>query len=385
MALVERSARRVAVLLPDLRAGGAERVHLELAKSWQKDGVITEFVVRQERGELLDQLPQSSTVFSLGAPRVRNALLPLIRYLKVRKPHALIAAMWPLTVIAPIAAKLAGFKGRVIISEHSPLSVAYANRGSLHKKVMGCSQRVAYPLANARIAVSNGVSEDISSSSGLAEDFFDVIYNPAASGHADTSAPRPISLKEQNGPAILSVGTLKAVKRHDLLLEAFARLPDTLGAELWLVGDGECREAIVDKAQRLGIQKRVVMPGFVADPGPWYAHADVFVLSSDYEGFGNVIVEAMDYGTPVVSTDCPVGPREILEGGKYGKLVPPNDPSRLAEAILSALGEDVDRNELRARAQDFASDSVARKYLAMLFPTVGRSKEDGQRTQGDGS
>ena len=199
-----------------------------------------------------------------------------------------------------------------------------------------------------------------------------------------SSAPRPDALAGISGPLILSVGTLKPVKRHDLLLEAFARLPASLGVRLCLLGDGAQRAMLEQKAQALGIADRVFMPGFVADPGPWYAHADLFVLCSDYEGFGNVIVEALEYGVPVVSTDCPVGPKEILADGRFGNLVPPGDVEALAHAMTRALEEDVDRDALRKRAQDFGLATIARRYLAVCLLTASTLDAGVESKQGSG-
>ena len=133
-----------------------------------------------------------------------------------------------------------------------------------------------------------------------------------------------------------------------------------------LVGTGQGEAGLRAIAGDLGIAGRVIFAGFHPDPTPFYRTADLFVLSSDYEGFGNVIVEAMACGTPVVSTDCPSGPAEILEGGRHGRLVPVNDPAALAAAIQAALSEKPDRAALQRRAADFAPDIAARRYLDLL-------------------
>src|SRR5690554_5179517 len=307
--------RSVAVLLPDLRPGGAERLHVNLADEWARVGVSTEFVLRNAIGELLDHFPASAKVVDLKAVRVRNVLRPLIKYLKESKPDAIIAAMWPLTVFAPLAARLSGYKGRVIISEHSPLSIAYGRHGRLHRQIMRASQRLCYPLADVRVAVSSGIADDLASLSGLSLKQFTVIHNPAALGKANLDAACPEQLSGRPGPIILTVGTLKPVKRHDLLIEAFARLPASLGATLCILGEGQMREQLEQQVDRLGLQGRVLLPGFAVDPGPWYAHSDLFVLSSDYEGFGNVIVEAMEYGCRVWVRVGLVGRRGFLSGG----------------------------------------------------------------------
>ncbi|WP_305967484.1 glycosyltransferase [Marinobacter salsuginis] len=359
---------QVAILLPNLRLGGAEKLHVNLADVWAGIDVSVVFVLRCEEGELLDNLPPSTEVVGLDACRVRNVLWPLVNFLKETKPEAIIAAMWPLTVIAPLAALVAGYKGRVIISEHSPLSVAYGRHGRLHRLFMRASQRLCYPLADVRIAVSTGIADDLARLSGLSREKFTVIHNPAALGKVDVNAPCPEQISGRPGPIILTVGTLKSVKRHDLLIEAFSRLPASLEATLCILGEGQMREQLEGQIDRLGLQGRVLLPGFAVDPGPWYAHSDLFVLSSDYEGFGNVIVEAMEHGLPVVSTDCPVGPTEILAAGQYGALVPVGDAHALSQAILAALTEKGDQAALKLRAEDFSLQRIAHKYLDVISP-----------------
>lgn len=363
------SARRIAVLLPDLRPGGAERLHLHLAGYWAGQGLKVDFVLRRAQGELLAQLPPGASVVDLHATRVRHVLRPLVRYLKREQPDVLLAAMWPLTVIAPLAAKLAGFRGRVVVSEHSPLSLAYAGKGVAHRMLLRASQRLLYPLADAVVAVSGGVADDLARLSGLPRAAFTVIHNPAATGRADRPLPeKPAALAGCSGPVILSVGTLKAVKRHDVLIEAFAQLQAFPQAVLSIVGEGAERAALQARIAALGLQSRVLLPGYAPDPSPWYAHADLFVLSSDYEGFGNVLVEALEFGLPVVSSDCPYGPREILADGRYGTLVPPGDAQALAAAMQQALQNRPDAGAQKARAGAFTLKIAAESYLRAMFP-----------------
>ncbi len=158
---------------------------------------------------------------------------------------------------------------------------------------------------------------------------------------------------------------MKAVKNHSLLLRAFAKLerPD---ARLMFVGDGAGRDALLALACELGVADRVILAGFLSDPTPFYQTADLFALSSNYEGFGNVIVEAMASGTPVVSTDCPSGPGEILEGGKHGRLVPVGDVDAMASAIAAALEEPAPSEQLKARAADFHPAKAAKAYLDLM-------------------
>lgn len=364
-----RADCRIAVLLPDLRAGGAEKLHVNLATEWVSRGVTVEFVLRQARGELIPLLPEGASLVDLKVRRVRSLFWPLVRYLREARPDVLLVAMWPLTAIAPLAARWAGFRGRIVISEHSPQSLAYRHKGWFHSIVLRASTWLGYRLANVRIGVSSGVANDMAKLSRMPREAIKVQYNPAALGRARPGAPvLPPELQGVSGPRILAVGTLKVVKRFDLAIEAFARLPASLGATLCIVGEGQERGALEGRIEAQGLGRRVLLPGYVADPMPWYSSADLFILSSDYEGFGNVIVEALEQGVPVVSTDCPSGPREILEDGKYGRLVPVGDSDALARAMLESLQSQHDHAALKARARHFALDKVADQYLDLLLP-----------------
>lgn len=365
---------RIAIVLPDLGGGGAERVSLHLAQDFLARGYDVDFALMRRTGELLDLLPSGARVIDLEAPRLRNLPSPLAKYLTREQPDGILASMWPLTAVAAASKKLAGASGKLIVCEHDNLSRAYVNRGMAHRVVLKVSIAAAHRLADARVAVSTGVAADLSRLSGIPLDKFDVVYNPI---------PRPlageIEVADKHWRAargrrrILSVGSFKAQKNHVLLLRAFARIAASMDAALILLGEGDLRGKLEATARAEGIADRVHMPGFVTNPAPFYKTADLFVLASNHEGFGNVIVEAMACGLPVVSTDCPSGPAEILENGRYGRLVPVGDVDALATAMAEALRASHDREALKRRAADFSPDKAANKYLELLFPNEGRS------------
>jgi len=358
----------VSILLPDLRGGGAERVNIDLAFEFARVGHEVEFVLMQAWGELLEEAQQNFSVVDLATPRARTLPRALARYLRRRRPDALLAAMWPLTVIAPLAARLPGHRCKVLVSEHNSLSVQYRDWGRAHRAALRASMAVGYRLADRRVGVSAGVAADIATLSGLRRDGFNVIHNPVPPRPEPSSqAIRDVEAlwSGPKGARIVTVGSMKAQKNHSLLLRAFARL-DRPEARLIFVGDGARRDAILSLAQELGVADRVILAGFHPDPTPFYKTADLFVLSSDYEGFGNVLVEALACGTPVVSTDCPSGPGEILDGGRFGRLVPVGNARAMAEAIDDALDAPADRDALVHRAADFAPEIAARKYLDLL-------------------
>lgn len=343
---------RLAFLISDMGDGGAERVVASLVNGAVRHGHEVDLLLMKADGPNLPLVDRGVRVIDLHAERIRNVLHPLVRYLRRERPLALQVSMWPLTLVGILAAKLARTRTRVVTAEHITLTQQY--RGSL---AMKWSVRALYPLADRRIAVSQGSAEDLSRLSGVP---VGTIYNPIV-----PIGPGP-SIKEAWPTArhkILSAGSLKDQKNHRLLVEAMSLLDRQLDASLVIIGQGELRDLLQERIEKLGLQDRVRMPGYMVDPSPYFRSADLFVLSSDYEGFGNVIVEAMSVGLPVVSTDCPDGPAEILGRGKFGRLVPPRNPTELARAIERALSSPTDPERQRRRAAEFGEDVAVALYL----------------------
>lgn len=373
---MKHKLKRIAILLPDLAGGGAERLSIDLAHEFTRAGHDVEFVLMRMDGELLPEAHESFSVVDLGTPRARQLALPLARYLRHAQPDALLVGIWPLTTIAALVARISGFRGNVTVSEHGILSAQYMTWGKAHRMALRASMAMGYRLADARIGVSVGVVRDIALLAKMPESDFQVVNNPVA--------PRPKPdlqvLAEIDarwgvppGARILTVGSFKPVKNHPLLLRAFAKLiQNRTEARLIFLGAGDGETKLRTMAHELGISEQVIFAGFHNDPTSFYCTADLFVLSSDYEGFGNVIVEALACGTPVVSTDCPSGPAEILQDGRYGALVPVGDATALADAMETSLGRVHDANRLIQRAQAFEPHIAAEKYLDLMFPTKKR-------------
>lgn len=362
------TSHRLSLLLPNLRGGGAERVSIDLADALADLGHSVEFVLLQEKGELLSQVIQRHKVYGLKAKSIKNSFWPLVKYLRQRRPDALIAAMWPLSFIAPLAAKISGFKGPVLVVEHCSLSNQYKEWGKGHGLLLRASLSIGFRLADVRAGVSRGVADDVARLAVYTTSKISVLYNPIplrlhssfeAMERAESFWSKP------KGKRILTVGSLKAQKNHRLLLEAFAHLDDP-DACLMIVGQGSLEESLRALADELQIADRVVFAGFHVDPMPFYRTADLFVLSSDHEGLPTVLIEALSCGLPVVSTDCPSGPSEILEDGLYGILTPVGDAPALAQGMREALSAQWNASELVRRAGDFSPEKAARQYLEVL-------------------
>ncbi len=351
------------MLTPDLRGGGVERIRLTLAKEFSRLGFDVEFVLAKAGGELLAEAKRDFPVADLACSRLRAVPVALRRYLRARKPTVLCSAMWPLTAIAPFAARNTGT--RVIVSEHGILSAQYKDWGRAHRVGLRGSTAVGYRLAHARVGVSAGVVRDMAKLSGMPIKQFRVINNPippSTTPSPDKQAKADAMWSVPSGGRIITVGTLKKVKNHNLLIRAFSKMR-TAGTELMLLGDGELLAELKKLCKELRVDDRVIFAGFHSDPTAFYRSADLFVLSSNFEGFGNVIVEAMASGTPVVSTDCPAGPSEILEDGRWGDLTPVGNAAALANAMDSALARHHDADALKKRAKEFLPIIAAKHYL----------------------
>jgi len=369
------SGRRIALAFPSmLPLGGAERVQIDLAHEFQLLGFAVDIVIADEPQDARPYFQNEVRIFTLGAPRIRSFIRPFMAYLRAERPDVVIASMWPFTAACVIAARLARTRSLVVVSDHNMLSAQYANRGAVHWAVMRASIALAYPLAAARVAVSAGVASDVARLGRLRPESVTVIHNPVSTqsiqcGGEDFNEVGD-AWQGHAGARLLAVGRLKEQKNYPVLLRALSQLLQRRPAHLVILGTGPQEEHIRQLVRSSGLSEHVSLVGHVDVLATYYQRADLFILSSDYEGFGNVIVEAMSYGTPVVSTDCPSGPSEILEYGALGRLVPVGDASALAVAIEAELDTPHLPEDLKKRAADFSPAIAARRYLALVFPDV---------------
>ena len=360
---------RIAIVLPDLRGGGVERIRLVLASEFLKRGFGVDLVLARVEGELLDDVPDGCRIIDLAAPRLRWIFPALRRYLRSERPQGVLAAMWPLTGIACLAVGTSGVPARLVVSEHNDFRMAPAISPP-ERVLLRMLGKWIYRPADAVVAVSRGVEESLHECAGLDAGKTRVIYNPLREPSDSPWLADDLPLRawwHGGGARLLTVGALKRQKAHDVLLRALAALDTHPDSRLIVLGEGSLRSEIHDLAKRLGLADRVRMPGFRSDPFPFMRDADLFVLSSAWEGFGNVLIEAMACGTPVVSTDCPSGPREILADGAHGILVPPGDHAALGAGIDAALRDRPKPEMLKQRAREFSPAGAATAYLTAMF------------------
>lgn len=361
---------RLCLFLPSLFGGGAERVMVNLANGFVKKGLAVDLVLAKAEGPYREQVLPEVRLVDLGASRVIACLPQLVRYLRQERPSVLLSALDHANVLALWAKRLAFVDTRIVVSVHSTASLSKKNARLIRERLLLNILPWFYPLADGIIVVSQGAAQDLAEVAGLPRSRIEVIYNPVITENirdlVDASLDHPWFAPGEP-PVILAVGRLTVQKDFRNLVAAFARVRSAVQARLLILGEGEERPALEALIAQLGLGQDVAMPGFVGNPYAYMARASLFVLSSRWEGFGNVLVEAMYCGCPVVSTDCPNGPREILDNGKYGLLVPPGDEDALAKAMIQALNHPIRSETLKTRAEDFTVDTICDRYLRFLI------------------
>ena len=357
----------IAILLNSMGAGGSERGMINLAGELANRGRSVMLVVVREEGPLRSLVDPRVEVVDFRAHAVVPALPALIRLLDARRPHVLLSACANSNVVAVAAARLARASVRVVVCEPTTLSRVALDTRRVRHRLVPPAARWAYPRADAVVAISDGVADDLENALKIPRERVQVIPNPLTPGifAAAAAAPQHPWLRDGGPPVLLSVARLTPAKDLPTLLQAFARLRAVLPARLLVLGEGEERNRLEALVRRLGLGADIDLAGYVANPYPAMAAADAFVLSSQREGLPTVLLEALALGASIVATDCPSGPREILQGGRLGRLAPPRDPAALAEAMLAALAE---RRSPRGPTDlaRYSVGAVADRYLEVL-------------------
>lgn len=359
---------RLAFFLPGLYGGGAERIMLNLAEGITAHGYSVDLVLARAEGPFLTQVPDSVRLIDLHASRVLSSLPALVRYLRRERPLALLSILHA-NIIALWARRLAGIPLRVIVAEHNTLSSVTKGVADRRWRAYPVLARWFYPSADGIVAVSKGVAVDLSKQINLPLDKIQVIYNPIVTPELFEKSSTPIEhpwFQAGEPPVLLAVGRLTIQKAFDVLIRAFALVRKDIPVRLLILGEGEQRHALQGLINKLGLEQDACLLGFVPNPYPYMAHAAAFILSSRWEGLPTVLVEAMSLGTPIVSTDCPSGPREILADGKFGQLVPVDDPSALAAAIKIALSSRISRPP-RDSWKAFEHECVEEQYIKLML------------------
>lgn len=380
------AAPRVALLISGLGLGGVQRTMLTLAGGLADRGLAVDLLVPDEHGPFRDQIPANVRLVNLTrwwlrlpvirARKRRKALLmaPAIAdYLRRERPAALLSASHYVNLAALWGRALAGTGTRLVISQRTQLSVAITNSKLpilRRRPLLAWMTRRYYPRADAIVAVSDGVADDLAAVAHLPRERVVTVYNPtdlaAIAQRAAEPAPHPW-LADGGAPVIVAVGRLAAQKDFSTLLRAFARLRTQRAARLLILGEGRLRAPLEALAAELGVADAVALPGYAQNPFAALARADLYVMSSRYEGLPGALIQALACGCRIVSTDCPSGPAEILDHGRYGLLTPVGDVEALAGAMQTALAAPPDPPRQRERAAFFSVPRAVDAYLDLLL------------------
>jgi glycosyltransferase involved in cell wall biosynthesis len=404
----QSAGRRIALLLPNLAGGGAEACMLRTADALLRRGFQVDLVLCERAGPLLSDVPPAARViellpapmplaraFALAADPagLRAMLAPillawrppkhlphlprLVRYLRAERPDALFAAMSMPNLLAVWARRLAGVPTRVLVSERNTLSSMIGVSRRWRDRYLPGLLGHAYLMADGVVAVSDGVADDLARQSGLTRARIATVYNPVITAELAAMAGQPVAHRwfvSGAPPVVLGVGSLSARKDFPTLVRAFARLRAARDCRLVILGQAasprkteEQQAELMALASSLGVAADVDLPGFVANPFAYMARAGVFVLSSAFEGLPGALIQALACGCPVVSTDCPSGPAEILDGGRFGAIVPVGDDRAMAAAIAATLDRPIAAATLRARAEMFSVERAVDRYLDLML------------------
>jgi glycosyltransferase involved in cell wall biosynthesis len=377
--------KHIALFTYGLAGSGAQWRMINLARAFAERDCQVDLVVVRAHGPLLQELSPHVRLVALGPWWERLPLLKntqgrwwltgfsgLTRYLRHEQPEVLLSTSYFSNIVALWARAQAQVQTRVVVRISNHLSHSLTHTPSWSRRFQLWSARLFYPWADAVIAVSQGVAEDVAQVTSVAPERITAIDNPVITG--DQGDKMCVTLDHPwfapgSPPVLLSVGRLARQKDFPTLLKAFARVRREFPVRLLILGEGRQRTRLEALAQSLGIAGDVALPGFIKNPFPYMSRVAAFVLSSAWEGAPGALIEAMACGCPVVSTDCPSGPAEILADGQYGPLVPVGDDCALADAIFAVLAKPPDPERLRTRAAMFSVERAVERYLEVMFKT----------------
>lgn len=365
----DKENKRILIVLPFFADGGMERVVINLAKGLLSHKLEVSFILfRKGYGSLIEEIPKEVKVLEFNTKNLVLLLFKTVRYLGKEKPLAVLALSTRVNIICIFAKFLSATRTKLIVSTHITLKKV-ANTTKIKAILRSVIYRI-YNFADYVHVVSKGIASDLESL-GVKKEKIKVIYNPIISPEIEDRSEEPVThawfQKKAGGtPVILGVGRLVPQKSFQTLLKAFALVRKEKNARLAILGEGEGKNMLENLAKELGVEKDFVLLGFSNNPYSYIKHADLFVLSSAWEGFGNVLAEALAFGVPVVSTDSPHGPAEILEQGKFGKLVSVGDEKALAVAILLTLQSPLPTEVLKKSAERFTISKITQQYMDLM-------------------
>lgn len=342
---------------------------LNLSSAFADLDFEVDLVLAKAEGPYIDDVPDGVRIIDFGTNRVMKSLPRLTHFLRKSNPDVVLSAMDHANIVAILAKKFADVDAKVLVSTHSMLTHSSIGSSDYRQRLVPFLVRWIYPMADEIICVSKAVRESLISITNVQMDRTHVIYNPIPTAQLRTLSKCDIDhpwFTPGGAPIILGVGRLVHEKDFSTLIQAISLIKPMRPVRLVILGEGKERPKLENLIERLDLLEEVTLPGFTKNPYAYMSRASALVLTSLWEALGLVLIEAMACGTPVVSTDCPGGPPEILNHGQYGSLVPIRDPEKLASVILCTIESPTPSDLLKCRADDFSLEKIAHQYLTLF-------------------
>jgi glycosyltransferase involved in cell wall biosynthesis len=359
----------LAIYLPSLVGGGAERAMVNLAHGLADRGLSVDMVLAQAKGPYLEEVQETTIrIIDLNASRVITSLPALTRYLRDEQPHAMLSVLDYANIVVLWARRLSGSPSQVAVNEQNTVSRSARNSARRRQRMVPNLIKRFYPWADHVIGNSQGVADDLYELTGLPREDIKILYNPVVTPDLREKTHQPIDhpwFEPDQPPVILAVGRLTKQKDFPSLIQAFAKVRQTKPVRLIILGEGPDRQLLEELVKELDIEEDVSLPGFVQNPYAYMSRASLYVLSSRWEGLPTVLIEALYCGLPIIATDCPSGPKEILADGKYGLLVPVENIPSLTQAIQKGLAGKVPPPPEESW-QPYALETIVNQYIELF-------------------
>lgn len=351
--------RKLAIVIPSLRGGGAERVMLNIISHLNREEFNIRLIVIKKEGPYEKKLPSDIDVVDLNSNRVRYSIFKLIKELNKFKPDVILSTLGHLNLVLLSIRAFLKSKPKIIVREANTPSKSLTKLPKLKRKIFIYLYGKLYPTSDVVIAQCKEMKKDIINSFGVPDNKIIYIYNPIDL-KSITEESTEFNPYDKNFINIVSVGRLTYQKGFDILIKAFQKVVlEVPNARLSILGDGELSEELTQLIKELRLEDSVKIVGFKDNPYPYYKYASLYVLSSRWEGFPNTLLEALACGTNVVATDCKSGPREIIGDNEYGYLARVEDVQDLSDKIIISLGRSQNNKK---RAEAFSVENIVPIY-----------------------
>lgn len=363
--------KRIAIFVPSMRGGGAERAMMTLANGLVSKKFKVDLVLAKAEGIYINEISNEVNIVDLNKSRVLYALPSLINYLRVAKPNAVLSTQNHANIVAVIARIVSGISTKLVLGQSNTLSIISGETPSFTEKLIPKLVKLLYPNVDLIVAVSQGVADDLINYMNIPAEKIHVIYDPVVTDDLYSKSEEVLDhpwFLDKSCPVILAVGRLTPVKDFNTLITAFSLVRQQIPAKLLILGEGECRNELEQLVLDNNLSEDVSLPGFFSNPFPYMKHSSLFVLSSRTEGLPNAMIQAMALGVPIVATNCRSGPAEILENGRLGILTEVGNPELLAKSIMRSLvNKDYNPHYLIDNCkQRFSAKNIIEKFEKIL-------------------